>query len=172
MRYQKKVRLSNTVFRVTRVKMSKMAALNIREVFREFSLVCSRYKPPFTQKSTKKKDARLLNILPFDSLRSNSRGAMENSFAWKKSKISRVDSYGGLSIGFNHAPVAPLVANYKFNSQQKSRFDMRRSCPQLLHKERMPLQSFNYLILCLSCACAAMYFFYHKSISWAVSRSH
>ncbi|KAF2899903.1 hypothetical protein ILUMI_06286, partial [Ignelater luminosus] len=38
---------------------------------------------------------------------------------------------------------------------------------KLLHKERINLQAFMYLLLSLVCACCAMYFFYHKSISWA-----
>lgn len=40
---------------------------------------------------------------------------------------------------------------------------------KLMHKERINTQAVIFLMLSLSCAVAAMYFFLHKSISWAVS---
>ncbi|KAF5287334.1 hypothetical protein FQA39_LY15937 [Lamprigera yunnana] len=40
---------------------------------------------------------------------------------------------------------------------------------KLLHKERIKLQPLMYLILSLLCATSAVYFFYFKSISWALT---
>ncbi|KAK5638986.1 hypothetical protein RI129_013281 [Pyrocoelia pectoralis] len=40
---------------------------------------------------------------------------------------------------------------------------------KLVHKERIKLQPLTYMILSVICAVAAIYFFYHKSIRWAVT---
>lgn len=42
---------------------------------------------------------------------------------------------------------------------------------KLLHKERVNIQATIFLIISLSCAASAMYFFLRKSISWAVSKT-
>ncbi|KAK4877903.1 hypothetical protein RN001_010409 [Aquatica leii] len=40
---------------------------------------------------------------------------------------------------------------------------------KLLHKERIKLQPLMYLVLSIICAISAIYFFYNKSISWALT---
>ncbi|KAF5284132.1 hypothetical protein FQR65_LT00132 [Abscondita terminalis] len=40
---------------------------------------------------------------------------------------------------------------------------------KLLHKERIKLQPLTYLVLSIICAVPAIYFFYNKSISWALT---